>query len=966
MGFDGAIQGGVEGVIESLAHEPSPLKRRQILLGAREAWSTETVGRFYDEAVRRAHVDLPQAERMARSALWLATQIGDEGARATALRAMGNILERKRRYVDALKQFEEALEIYERLGNEMEVARTLNFCLHCMIYLGRYDDALVFASRAEDIFARHGDTARLARLYGNIGNLLHRQDRFDEAMERYRRAYAGLIEAGDPRDVAVALQNMATCQISMNDFRQALDTYERTRRHCVEHELPLLVAVADYNIAYLYYLRGEYTRAIELYRSAREHCQRLGDAYREALCDLDQSEMYVELNLNEEGAHLARRAMTAFQKLGNGYEAAKALTNLAISLSHHGDSQLALNLFRKARDLFTREGNESWIAIIDLYQALVFYQERRLTEARLLAESAFEYFSPGSLQGKAILCQLLLARIHLESGRADRAKGICRNALAKLDHAETPALSYQSFFVLGLIEEELGDRESAYQAYLTAHRHLESLRSHLRTEDTKIAFLKDKLEVYESLVRMCLARGDTKENREAALVYIEQAKSRSLADLIAFRAQDLPASHETHRALVDQVKTLREELNWYSRAIQLQESRSGGARDPKIDRLRRNARDCEHRLVEAMGHLRVEDREFANLQAAGSIDLDAIRAALPEDAMLLQYYRVRDTFHAAMLTRSSLKIAPAGSVTELRKTLQLLRFQLSKFRLGPAYVKTFHSGLLEAAGAHLQESYRQLIAPIAKDLTAEHLIIAPHDFLHYLPFQALLDGADYLGRRHSISYTPSASVYYLCCTKPTRGSTGSLVLGVPNPSAPQIREEVEAVSAVLPDPEVYVGPDATLEVLRERGARARYVHIATHGWFRQDNPMFSSISLGNSQLSLFDLYHLNLPAELVTLSGCGTGLNVVVGGDELMGLKRGLLYAGAEGLLLTLWDVHDQSTAEFMRLFYSRLKSNPDKAKAAQHATEEIRRAYPHPFYWAPFVLVGKYRTSERGVSGGG
>jgi CHAT domain-containing protein len=144
-------------------------------------------------------------------------------------------------------------------------------------------------------------------------------------------------------------------------------------------------------------------------------------------------------------------------------------------------------------------------------------------------------------------------------------------------------------------------------------------------------------------------------------------------------------------------------------------------------------------------------------------------------------------------------------------------------------------------------------------------------------------------------------------------------------------------------------------VLREKGSQSRFVHIATHGWFRQDNPMFSSIKLGTSQLSLFDLYQLNLPAELVTLSGCGTGLNVVLGGDELMGLKRGLLYAGAQGVLLTLWDVNDRSTADFMQLFYRRLMINPNKAQALQYAMEEIRKAYAHPFYWAPFVLVGKY-----------
>ena len=120
--------------------------------------------------------------------------------------------------------------------------------------------------------------------------------------------------------------------------------------------------------------------------------------------------------------------------------------------------------------------------------------------------------------------------------------------------------------------------------------------------------------------------------------------------------------------------------------------------------------------------------------------------------------------------------------------------------------------------------------------------------------------------------------------------------------------------------------------------------------------MFSSIRLGTSYLSLFDLYQLNLPCELITLSGCGTGLNVVVGGDELLGLVRGLLYAGTQGVLVTLWDVNDQSTAEAMSLFYESLTSYRNKAEALQKATAEIRRSYPHPFYWAPFILVGKYQ----------
>ena len=118
--------------------------------------------------------------------------------------------------------------------------------------------------------------------------------------------------------------------------------------------------------------------------------------------------------------------------------------------------------------------------------------------------------------------------------------------------------------------------------------------------------------------------------------------------------------------------------------------------------------------------------------------------------------------------------------------------------------------------------------------------------------------------------------------------------------------------------------------------------------------MFSAIRLGDSFLSLFDLYQLKLPVELITLSGCSTGLNVVAAGDELVGLARGLLHAGAQSLVLSLWDVHDQSTAEFMAVFYRLLQQGKTKAAALRAATLELRARYPHCYQWAPFILVGK------------
>jgi CHAT domain-containing protein len=163
------------------------------------------------------------------------------------------------------------------------------------------------------------------------------------------------------------------------------------------------------------------------------------------------------------------------------------------------------------------------------------------------------------------------------------------------------------------------------------------------------------------------------------------------------------------------------------------------------------------------------------------------------------------------------------------------------------------------------------------------------------------------------------------------------------------------VAAAMDRSKLFVGEEATEERLREFGPKSRFIHIATHGYFRQDNPMFSSIRLGKSLLSLFDLYQLQFNAELVTLSGCGTGMNVVVGGDELIGLVRGLLYAGAQTLMVSLWEVHDQSTAEFMRDFYLECKNSANKANAIRTAVINLKRKSPHPYFWAAFALVGKY-----------
>lgn len=677
-------------------------RRREFVRRERSLHSPAGVAALAERVTQFVRIDLDKSDRLAHAAYWIARIIGDKYSRGLAMRALAHVLYSRAKYEPALRYYEAALATMRALGRDVEVGRTLSSALHTMIYLGRYTDALAWADEARAIFEKHNDRLRLSRLDLNTANILYRQDRFEEALELYRRACSEFqAGAGAPQDVAAALSNMAVTCISLNDFPTALRYYREARVYCARNAMPLLVAEADYNIAYLHYLRGEYTLAIKLYEDARKHCAELGDPYHEALCDLDQSEMYIELNLAEDGARLAQRAFERFRNLGLGYETAKAIANLAIAASHEGKTQRAVDLFREARGLFQLEHNRVWPALINLYQALVLERASRLAEARRLARSAYRFFSQSQLANKAALCELLLARLELQAGRLERSANLCAGALKRVAGAESPALAYQTWFVLGQVREARGDRRGAYRAFRRAHARLEDLRSQLRGEELKIAFLQDKLTVYENLFSLSLMRNRKARSIENAFRYIEQAKSRSLTDLIAFRAQALPAAAAAGARMAIDVRRLREQLNSLYHRLDILETRPGRDGESPVQSLRDRIASAERKLIRLMQKMRATDREFSSLQASAPVDLERIRSGIPHNTAIIEYYEARSNVYALLLARDHLKCFDLGPAAKVRETFRLLQFQLSKFRLGQSYLPTFGPSVEAVTHAHL-------------------------------------------------------------------------------------------------------------------------------------------------------------------------------------------------------------------------------------------------------------------------
>jgi CHAT domain-containing protein len=928
--------------------------RRKFLADHKSFVQADVVAELNAATLQEFRVNTTTALALADTAILLANILCRLELLAQSKRIKAHVLSERGEYQAAVALYNEAEKLFEQAKDQEGVGRTVTAAIHPHIMIGDYDRAFALATKAQDIFSEVGDKRRLARLENNIGNIFHRQDRFQEALTHYEYAYEQLLPYGDAEELTISLNNMSMCLISLNDFAKAVATYERAKFLLLDHDIPLIHLTTDYNIAYLYYLRGDYRRAIEGLKSARIAGEKIGDKYLVALCYLDLSDIYVELNLSSEVHDIGRHGYQLFREIEIGYEAAKTLVNQAIAFGQEGKTAKSLETFGEAKRLFIKEKNEVWQWLIDLYQAIVLFSAGRYYEARHFATGAAKFFDNSLLRNKAAICHFLLAQTAIHTGDLTTARSECLAGLDIVKKLDSPILQYQGRFLLGCIDQAAGSHASAYLQYHQARHSLEGLRSNLYRDELKISFMKNKSELYERMVELCIDPDFTEGTEEEAFKYIELAKSRNLSELMFQRGHNAPASKLGQSELVHKIRELREELNWYQHRIELEQLRATQNSAETVEALREKATEKEKTLLSILEDLPQGSPEASAIAPAACASIEKVQSVLPPDTTLLEYYFAGDYIVAAVVNKQSFHIVHVTTLAKVSESLRFFRFQLGRIQLSAHLGAGTAKEMYDSTVGHLTELHNELFDPIAEFIHTKHLVVVPHGNLHYLPFHALYTGYEFLLDLHDISYAPSATVFALC-HRPYEGTpAGSAVFGIPDEKAPLIRDEVNAVHRMLPDSELYLSAAATHEKLIEKGIDSRVIHVATHGSFRPDNPMFSGIALGDGYLHLYELYQMRLNAELLAFSGCATGLNVVSAGDELLGLVRGALYAGARSLLLTLWDVSDASTHKFMTAFYRRFQAGENKATAAAEAAKEIREEYPHPYYWAPFTIVGK------------
>ena len=566
--------------------------------------------------------------------------------------------------------------------------------------------------------------------------------------------------------------------------------------------------------------------------------------------------------------------------------------------------------------------------------------------------------------------------------------------------------SWEHDDVEGRLLEAEGDLGGAFAAFERAIEAVEQVRADLRRDDLRVSFGADRVvqQVYRNAARVALRRRDLLEPGDprhddlgwTAVRMLELGRSRALMDLLTAPDPGLPpAVLDAWRGAQAETALARDRL-----------AAALGADPPNAARVaqRREALwAAEQQLDAQLERLRTADPRFWRLarpMAVDAVDPAAVAAGLADGDLILIFSIDRPDLVSVALTAHGL--ASAVWSREERRIEAAAQHLLSACSHGGAWEDP-----ADKLGAILLEPHADALE------RATRLHVVASGPLLGIPFPTLQLRGRRLADRFAMTILPSLSAYPLLVSSGRRAS--ALCVGDPArmsyrpaPEAPPVplpalagaALEAAAVATVYgADP--LVGPAATERAVRDRLPDAQVVHLATHGIVDAESPLASSVLLADGEaLTVAELLSLRMDADLVVLSACQTGTGTPVGGDELLGLGRVLVAAGARAAIVTLWPVDDACTAVFMARFHAARARGLPSAEALHQTQQWMRgltmpdlrgaldrlmiesgdqadqsatvvdvprlvatappparrapRPPSHPAVWAPFVLIGR------------
>lgn len=500
---------------------------------------------------------------------------------------------------------------------------------------------------------------------------------------------------------------------------------------------------------------------------------------------------------------------------------------------------------------------------------------------------------------------------------------------------------------IGLVFDAQGKYREALDYYLRALAKMEDLQTSARLEEFRIDIADQANQLYQRAILL-----EAHLNRmEEAFNLSERARARLFLDQLGNRRINNSLPHE----FVEHETKLREQSTFLERRLGQELAKPGPEFDSaKMLALESQLSELRKQYAEDVRELKLQNPEFATFLTISPLTLREAQSQIPVDETVVSYFTTPSVTLAFVISRNSFHVS---------------RIRVDAAQLGMAIATFFDFASDRDASPSLKTLHNWLIAPIKSELKTSRVAIVPYGVLHDVPFAALSrDGKSYLGDEHTIFMLPSVSV--LPFISPRSKPTGQRLLVFANDQSeglPRLRHAYEEATEIasLYNTRAVLGDAAEASLFTKSAGDYELVHLIAHIEHDKQNPELVRIVLGrdhgNSEsLDTAQLLGLELlQTDLVVLSGCQSEVGRRTRGDDILGLSRALIYAGSRSVIASLWSVDDAATRLLMVAFYRHLREGLSKADSLRAAQMEVRQKYPHPYYWAGFVLTGDPGPSE-------
>lgn len=883
----------------------------------------------------------PIKARRAAAAMATLAKVNDGPAiRAAALWVDGIADITKGKFENAAASLENAARTLANIGQKHDAAQARVALLLVLAMLGRYDEAIRTGHAALKTLAAGGDHLGVGKIEMNLSNIASRRSQHGEAVRYCASARRRFIKAGEKRWQAMAENGLANSYMELNQFVNAERYYKSALRTARTQKMPVTEAEIEASLGNLALMRGQYGAALRSLERSRQQYAELEMPHQSAIAELEIADIYAELNLTAEATEIYSRLAATFSKLRLRAEEARTRLNLGRLLARTGDAKNAKRSLTRARDLFERERNLSAVLVSILSLAETELALGGHTSARQLLDSVSKRIAVDENPRNTVRLELLKGIERLASGKVAKSQEHLHRAITLAKKNNHPDVVRLGETWLGRSCLKSRDPSKAARHFRKAIDIVERQRRQLSGDEFQMSYSASRLDSYADLGKLLLAQ----DRVDRAFEVFEKGRSRSLLD----RGAHISKSHGREGRLIAQAVDARSELNLLYR-------RADVCPPDELPRVRDQIRRGEKSLADV-------DRQINSLAATGrakragrdDLIVQTLQAELGPSTSLVEYVVLDGEIAAFVVTAGGIDYLPSlATEREVGELLESLHFQLDTVRYGSTHLHRFAPQLKAKTDHILSELYDRLFAPVEKYIRGERLLIVPAGPVNYVPFSAFFNGEKYLIEGFEICHAPSAALWRQLTKRRRRKLRDALLVGFADERIPFVENEIKSIARVLPNSKQLKGRAATFGAFSASAGDYDLLHIACHGQFRSDNPMFSSLHLSDGWVTVRDLVAKRITAGLVTLTACETGISKIFAGEEILGLARGFLAAGARSMILSLWAVNDTAATEMMPKFYGHIVAGDEPPAALRKIQIEMIARQAHPSLWAPFFYIG-------------